>query len=235
MSVTNDRHDSSQERPLLAARDGRGAGNAWRGAGWWGFGLAAGYAVFVRFYHAAGGTIGMPGRLEPSVAGDFAMASYLAGLLILVGGLACLYLALPRVRAIPRWFPSRPGEQIPAWLLAPLCLVPTLIGAVYAVAHALLGVTTKILDLFGVVWLEYSDLWQELDRTALALWDILFYEPWFLAMGVCLALCGLRYLRDLGFSAHAVRRLAWALAGGAVLLAVAGIGMLAMDGTLTVG
>ncbi|MBB4934825.1 hypothetical protein F4561_005719 [Lipingzhangella halophila] len=235
MSVFHYGHYSarSQGRALFTARDGSGAGNAWRGAGWWGFGLAVGYAVFVRFYHAAGGTIGIPGQLEsPHV---FAMASYLAGLLILVGGLACLYLALPRVRAIPRRFPWRPGEQIPAWLLVPLCLLPTLIGAVYAVAHALIGFSTKTLDLFGLVRLEYPDVWQNLDRTAMALWEIFFYEPWFLAMGVCLALCGLRYLRDLGLGARTVRSAAWALAGAAVLLAVAGTGALVLDGTLSAG
>ena len=165
---------------------------------WWPFALAATYAILVRFYQAAGGTIGMPGEMHPEDAANTAIGSYFAGLLILLGGVACLYLGIPAVRRIPRWFPVGAGREIPGAILRPLCMTPVLVGSVFAVAHAVIGVTTKGLALLGVIDIPYPDAWLWIDETSAAWWDIAFYEPWFLALGVTMHLAVRRYLRDTG-------------------------------------
>jgi len=117
-------------------------------AAWWGFGLAAAYAIFVRFYQAAGGSIGMSGEMRPEHAADTEFVSYLAGLL--------------------------------------------------------------------------TDEWLWIDETSSAWWDLAFYEPWFLALGVVMHMCVRRYLRDTGRASVP----AWVTRVSAVAAAVfAGIGI----------
>src|SRR5918999_1410671 len=77
-----------------------------RSAGLWGLGLAVFYAVFVRFYQAAGGRIGLPARItEPE---RMQQASYVAGLVVLVGGITIdkplLADPTPAVRAADAWW-----------------------------------------------------------------------------------------------------------------------------------
>lgn len=198
----------------------------------WGAALAGAYAVFVRFYHAAGGQIGLPGTIHPDFADTFARANYAAGLLILVGGLACLVLTHHALRRVPRRSPVAAGRTVPPWVLGPLCVAPVLLGAIYAGAHAISGVVTKLLDLAAPGTITYPGVFLEFDRTAVALWDILFYEPWFLAMGLCLYLSAWRYLRDHGATRAALRRLTWLCATGATALGGYSIWLVVTDITI---
>ncbi|MEV0644800.1 hypothetical protein AB0I28_06015 [Phytomonospora sp. NPDC050363] len=211
--------------PETASGPARGAA-AGRTIAWWGFGFAAFYAIFVRFYQAAGGGLGMAGEMAPEHQAATQMSSYLAGLLILLGGVACLYLGVPAVRRIPRWFPVGGGREIPGTLLLPLCLTPVVAGAVFAVAHAVVGVSTKSLALLGVIDIAYPDAWARIDETATAWWDLAFYEPCFLVLGVCLHFSAVAYLRDTGRRTAAVWTTRVSVGFVAVLAAV-GVWMVA--------
>ncbi|MFE4632987.1 hypothetical protein ACFRJ1_06365 [Streptomyces sp. NPDC056773] len=185
-------------------------------AGSWGFGLAVGYAVFVRFYQGAGGTIGVPGTSTPESLPSWYMANYVAGLIILLGGVACLFLTQPRVRTIPHRSPLLPGQQIPKPVMLAVCLSPVLLGGVFGVAHGIAGAFTQLLELCGAIEVNYPDDWATLNVTSMNLWNILFYEPWFVAMGVCLLGSARRYLRDTGSAEDVidrVRRVTVALIG----------------------
>ncbi|MFG2296379.1 hypothetical protein [Streptomyces sp. NPDC048603] len=195
-------------------------------AGYWGFGLAAGYAVFVRFYQGAGGTIGVPGTSTPESLPSWYMANYVAGLIILLGGVACLFLTQPRVRTIPHQSPVLPGKQIPKPLMLAACLSPVLLGGVFSVTHGVAGAFTHLLELCGAIEMDYPDDWETLNVTSMNLWNILFYEPWFIAMGVCLLCSALRYLRDTGSTEDAIGRVR--------RVAVALIGVLVVASSLTV-
>jgi hypothetical protein len=180
-----------------------------RAAGAWGLGLAVFYAVFVRFYQAAGGRIGLPERITDPDRVRF--ASYLAGLLILVGGAACVVLTRRRTAALPR----------PLVLVA--VVAPVVAGGVFALAHGVAGVVMNVLDLTGVLTLDKPLLADPTPavRAADAWWNILFYQPWFVAMGVCLLLCARAYARAAGFGPSTVRRAAiGAYAGAAVCTAL---------------
>jgi hypothetical protein len=83
---------------------------------------------------------------------------------------------------------------------------PALAGSVYAMAHALTGYLTKPLHLAGAIDLEFKG-WARIDERAMALWDLLFYEPWFLGLGVLVTLGALHHHRRTGGSARAERRL----------------------------
>lgn len=175
-------------------------------AGVWGLLLAVFYAVFVRFYQAAGGTIGLGGSV-PRDLPTFQFTSFVAGVVILLGGVACLVLTTPRLRRAPAWLPMSGGREVPAALLVPLCAVPVLVGGLYAVVHGLGGGVTKLLALLGVAQVPLpTEAWVNLDPVALFLWDLLLYEPWFLAMGVCLLLSLRRYATDEGVSRTAIQR-----------------------------
>ena len=94
-------------------------------------------------------------------------ASLLAGAGILLVGVGALALVRP-------W-----GLRIPRWLI----IVPALMGSAFAIAHALTAYVTKPLHALGVVQLRF-DGWARRDERAQFLWDLLFYEPWFLGLGV---------------------------------------------------
>ena len=94
-------------------------------------------------------------------------ASLLAGALIFAVGVGALAFVRP-------W-----GLHLPRWLV----IVPALVGSAYAMAHALTAYVTKPLDALGVVRLEFRG-WAERHETAQFLWDLLFYEPWFLGLGL---------------------------------------------------
>lgn len=135
------------------------------------------------------------------------MANYVAGLLILVGGLACLFLTQPRIRLIPGRSPVLAGKPIPRPLMLIGCLSPVLLGGVFAVAHGIAGIITQSMELCGVIHVDYPSDWVTLDVTELNLWSIFFYEPWFLAMGICLIFSALEYLRDTGSTEVTIRRM----------------------------
>jgi hypothetical protein len=71
------------------------------------------------------------------------------------------------------------GLRLPRWLV----IVPALAGSVFAMGHALTAYVTKPLHLLGVVELEFPG-WKTRDEGATIAWDLLFYEPWFLALGL---------------------------------------------------
>ncbi len=90
-----------------------------RWAGYAAFAWAAAYALFVRGYQGAGGTLGLARTFVDPAA--FRRASLAAGVVILLAGVG----ALAFVR---RW-----GLRLPRWLP----IVPALAGSAYAAAHAL--------------------------------------------------------------------------------------------------
>ncbi len=149
---------------------------------------AVAYAVGVRGYQGLGGTLGLPGTFEDP--DGMRQASLLAGAGILLVGPASLALVRP-------W-----GLRIPRWLV----IVPALAGSVFAAAHALTAYLTKPLHLLGVIDLEFHG-WAQVDKGSLILWDLLFYEPWFLGLGVLVTLGTLHHFRRTGGSPDGARRL----------------------------
>jgi hypothetical protein len=161
--------------------------------------LAIAYALAVRGYQGLGGTIGLAGTFEdPS---GFERASLLAGGFLLLVGLGALAFVRP-------W-----GLRLPRWLV----IGPALAGAAYAAAHALTAYVTKTLDLAGAIDLRLEG-WATLDEGKAFLWDLLFYEPWFLGLGVLVALGALHHHRRTGGSARAGRRLLAATAAATLAL-----------------
>ena len=125
--------------------------------------MAIGYALGVRLYQGLGGTIGLAGR---SRTPGMRRAS-LRPARILAVGIGALAFVRP-------W-----GLQLPRWLV----IVPALAGSAYAMAHALTAYVTKPLDALGVDRPRVPRLGGR-RRGAQFLWDLLFYEPWFLLLGV---------------------------------------------------
>jgi hypothetical protein len=157
------------------------------------------YAVGVRGYHGLGGTLGLAGTLEDPAA--MRRASLLAGAGILLVGVGALALVRP-------W-----GLRLPRWLV----IVPALAGSAYAMAHALTAYVTKPLHLLGVVELEFKG-WTQRDEGAQFLWSLLFYEPWFLGLGILVTLGTLHHHRRSGGSEAAERRLLAVTAAGTLAL-----------------
>jgi hypothetical protein len=172
---------------LLAAPSRlQGRSLAW--AGYAASGWAIAYAVLVRGYQGLGGTVGLAGTFEDPEA--MRRASLIAGAGILVVGIGALGFVRP-------W-----GLRLPPRLV----IVLALIGSAYAAAHALTAYVTKPLDALGVVHLRF-DGWAQRDETAQFLWDLLFYEPWFLGLGVLTTLGALHHHRRTGGTASGERRL----------------------------
>jgi hypothetical protein len=164
--------------------------------------LAIAYAVAVRGYQGLGGTVGLPGTFEDPAG--MRRASLLAGGFLLLVGLGALALVRP-------W-----GLRLPRWLV----IVPALAGATFAMGHALTGYVTKSLDLLGAADLEFHG-WARVDEGALIAWDLLFYEPWFMALGVLTTLGALHHHRRTGGTPAGSRRLALVTAAATVALAAA--------------
>jgi hypothetical protein len=76
---------------------------------------------------------------------------------------------------------------------------------------------TKPLQLLGAVDLEFRG-WARLDEAAMIAWDLLFYEPWFLALGVLVTLAALHHHRRTGGTDRGRRRLVAVTAAGTVAL-----------------
>ena len=110
-------------------------------------------------------------------------ASLIAGAGILLVGLGALAFVRP-------W-----GLRLPRWLV----IVPALTGSAYAMAHALTAYVTKPLHALGVVDLQFHG-WAQRNETAQFLWDLLFYEPWFLGLGVLVTLGAQHHHRRMGGS-----------------------------------
>jgi hypothetical protein len=140
---------------------------------------AIAYALGVRLYQGLGGTVGIAGTYADPEA--MRRASLLAGALILAVGAGALAFVRP-------W-----GLRLPRWLV----IVPALAGSAYSMAHALTAYVTKPLDALGVVQLEFRG-WAERHETAQFLWDLLFYEPWFLGLGLLVTAGALHHYRRTG-------------------------------------
>jgi hypothetical protein len=164
---------------------------------------AIAYAVLVRGYQGLGGTLGLAGTFEDPAA--MRRASLVAGAGIALVGVGSLAFVRP-------W-----GLRLPRWLV----IGPALTGSAYAMAHALTAYVTKPLDALGVIELRFHG-WATRDATAQFLWDLLFYEPWFLGLGVLVTLGALHHHGRTGGSPATGRLLvAYTAAATLVLTAVA--------------
>jgi hypothetical protein len=175
-----------------------------RDAPWAGYAACAwavAYAVFVRGFQGLGGTVGLSGTFEDPAA--MRRASLIAGVGIFLVGVGALAFVRP-------W-----GLRLPRWVV----IVPALTGSAFAMAHALTEYVTKPLHALGVVHLEFAG-WATRDETKQFLWDLLFYEPWFLGLGVLVTSGALHHHRRAGGSIRAGRRLVAATASGTVALTV---------------
>ena len=173
-----------------------------RPPGWAGYAAvvwAVAYALGVRLYQGLGGTVGLAGTFED--AGGMRRASLAAAGGILLVGIGALALVRP-------W-----GLRLPRWLV----LASALAGSAYAASHALTAYVTKPLHAFGVIELQFHG-WATRHEAAQFAWDLLFYEPWFLGLGVLVTLGALHHHRRTGGSARAAYRIAWLTMAGAFLL-----------------
>jgi hypothetical protein len=84
---------------------------------------------------------------------------------------------------------------------------------------------TKPLDLLGVIQFDFRG-WAELDKGALIRWDPLFYEPWFLGVGVLVTLGSLHHYRRTGGSDRGARRLLGATVAATLALTAVGCGLI---------
>lgn len=176
---------------IMPARPRRARLSPQRSLAWAGYaasGWAIAYAVCVRGYQGLGGTIGLSGTFSDPEG--MRRASLTAGAFLLLVGIAALALVRP-------W-----GLRLPRWLV----LVPALAGAGFATAHALTAYVTKPLHVLGVIHMEF-DGWAQRDETSQFLWDLLFYEPWFLVLGVLVTLAAVHHFRRTGGSATGAWRL----------------------------
>jgi hypothetical protein len=196
------RQDVDRSLPRVAPVGGL----AW--TGYAAFAWAVAYAVGVRGYQGLGGTLGLAGTFEDPAG--MRRASLMAGAGILVVGFGALAFVRP-------W-----GLRLPRWLV----IIPALTGSAYVMAHALTAYVTKPLHALGVIRLRF-DGWAQRDQTAQFLWDLLFYEPWFLGLGVLVTMGALHHHRRTGGSAAAGRQLL-------ALTALATLAMTAFSCTLVV-
>ncbi|NOU91385.1 DUF3995 domain-containing protein [Paenibacillus sp. LMG 31460] len=161
-----------------------------------GFLMAYFYAVFIRFYEAAGGSISNGAQLKDPTG--FYMASYNAGVVILICGFILLTLAKPWV--VPSRIPGLGGKQFHRLMI----LIPTLICTAFLLAHGFSGIITKTLHLTGVITIAFPHLIGDIQSAVL--WDLLFYEPWFAIMGILAALTASHYAHATGVSLRSFRR-----------------------------
>jgi hypothetical protein len=162
-----------------------------RSLAWAGYAASAwaiAYAVGVRGYQGLGGTVGLSGAFEDPAG--MREASLIAGAGILLVGIGALAFVRP-------W-----GLRLPRRLV----IIAALTGSAYAAAHALTAYVTKPLDAVGVIHLQF-DGWAQRDQTAQFLWDLLFYEPWFLGLAVLVTLGAVHHHRRTGGTAREERRL----------------------------
>lgn len=156
------------------------------------------YAVFVRFYQAAGGTIGLSAPIVDTTGGIY-IASYVVGVIIMLCGFVLLGLVKPWGKVVPSWIPWIGGLSIYRGFL----LFPTLLCSVFLLAHGAAGIITRGLFLAGFINLKMPTFSGEVDMRIDALWDLFVYQPWFFIMGVLAGLSAAHYAqaRDVSLSA----------------------------------
>jgi hypothetical protein len=79
---------------------------------------------------------------------------------------------------------------------------------------------SKTLYLLGVIDLQFKGR-ADLDEDELILWDLLFYEPWFLGLGVLVTAAALYHHRRTGGSERTRRRLLLATVAATLALTAA--------------
>jgi hypothetical protein len=158
------------------------------------------YAVFVRFYQAAGGSIGIPG--QPKDPEALYMVSYIAGLIIMFCGFALIALVKPWGKVVPNWIPFFGGRKIHRLII----LIPTLLCTAFLIAHGVGGIVTKALHLTSIITLDNFPGFVELDVHRMVLWDFLVYEPWFFIMGILAGLTAAHYAQASGVPLSTLRR-----------------------------
>ena len=161
--------------------------------------LAFIYAVFVRFYQAAGGMIGMPGKMKDPTT--IYMGSYIAGLAIMSCGFILIALIKPWSRIVPLQVPLIGGRKIHPLIV----LTPTLVGTAFLIAHGVSGMITRALLLAGIITLDFPGF-VEVNVRELALWEFFFYEPWFVLLGIMAGLTAAHYAQASGIRQSTFRR-----------------------------
>jgi len=172
---------------------------AW--AGYAAFAWAAAYAIFVRGYQGLGGTLGLAGTFADPAGMQRAS---------LIAGAGILLIAFGELALVRPW-----GLRLPRRLV----IVTALTGSAYAAAHALTAYVTKPLDALGILELQFNG-WATRDQSAQFLWDLLFYEPWFLGLAILTTLGALHHHRRTGGTARGARRLVVVTAAATLALTV---------------
>ena len=138
--------------------------------------LAAVAGIPVHLYWALGGTWGFPGGTTTASQAGLRAANLVVSVLLACGAVYVYGLTRP-------WARRRPALLVlaPVWAAAAVC-----------VSHGLFGIATKGLYLAGV---KSAVSWPEHALTAgqkslAALHDLAIFEPWFLVLGLLLALAG---------------------------------------------
>ena len=138
--------------------------------------LAAVAGIPVHLYWALGGTWGLPGGTATAAQPGLRAVNLVVSALLACGAVYLYGLTRP-------WARRRP---------ALLVLAPVWAAAVVCVSHGLFGIATKGLYLAGV---KSAVSWPEHGLTAAqknlaVLHDLAIFEPWFLVLGLLLALAG---------------------------------------------
>ena len=167
--------------------------------------LAAVAGIPVHLYWALGGTWGYPGGTATAGLPGLRAVNLVVSALLACGAVYLYGLTRP-------WARRRP---------ALLMLAPVWAAAVVCVSHGLFGIATKGLYLAGV---KSAVSWPERGLTVAqknlaALHDLAIFEPWFLVLGLLLALAGRR------FAGSAPSRHRWTLSLVAVIVLVDAFGV----------
>ena len=138
--------------------------------------LAAVAGIPVHLYWALGGAWGLPGGTATAAQPGLRAVNLVVSALLACGAVYLYGLTRPWARRPP----------------ALLVLAPVWAAAVVCVSHGLFGIATKGLYLAGV---QSAVSWPEHGLTAAqknlaVLHDLAIFEPWFLVLGLLLALAG---------------------------------------------
>jgi hypothetical protein len=167
--------------------------------------VAAVAGIPVHLYWALGGTWGYPGGTATAGLPGLRAVNLVVSAVLACGAVYLYGLTRP-------WARRRP---------ALLVLAPVWAAAVVCVSHGLFGIATKGLYLAGlksvVSWPEHG--LTAAQKNLAALHDLAIFEPWFLVLGLLLALAGRR------FAGSAPSRHRWTLSLVAVIVLVDAFGV----------
>ena len=141
--------------------------------------LAAVAGIPVHLYWALGGTWGYPGGTATAGLPGLRAVNLVVSAVLACGAVYLYGLTRPWARRRPALF-----VLAPVWAAAVVC-----------VSHGLFGIATKGLYLAGVKsavsWPEHGLTTAQ--KNLAALHDLAIFEPWFLVLGLLLALAGRRF------------------------------------------